>query len=98
MFQLTTRLAQKWLGTQRGRKVLHFTTEAPRGFAKVLSKLFRRKTRTQLGFSFLSALLWAAAPELAAIPLSVMARGTVTLPSSLAYPVSALSCAVTNLS
>jgi len=60
----------------------------------------RRKTRNQLNFFFVSALLWAGAPELAATALSVMARGegTVMLPSSLAYPVSALSLAVTDLS
>lgn len=42
-FRKSHLLVQMWLGTQRDRKVLHFTTETPRGFAKYLPSYLEGK-------------------------------------------------------
>lgn len=57
-------------GDSRGQKGFTFHHRDSQRFCQVLTKLFRRKTRTRLGFSFVSVLLWVQAPELAAASLS----------------------------
>lgn len=57
-------------GDSRGQEGFTFHHWESQRFCQVLTKLFRRKTRTRLGFYFVLVLLWAQAPELAAASLS----------------------------
>lgn len=86
-------------GDPRGQEGFAFHHRDSQRFCQVLTKLFRRKTRTRLGFSFVSVLLWIKAPELAAASLSndTREKGTFMLSSLLAYPVSVSSHLVTSL-
>lgn len=83
-------------GDSKGQEGFTFHHWDSHRFCQVLTKLFKRKTRTRLGFSFVSVLLWAQAPELAAASLSLMAQGRrdihAVIPAGISYFCKLTSC------